>query len=346
MPDTPTSNDVWTSRRLLTWTTAYLQQRDVDAARVVAEMLLAHVIGCERLRLYMEVDRPATAAELARYRELVAAAGRHEPVQYLVGEASFYWRTFPVNSTTLIPQPCTEVLVDHVLDWLRERGAAVSRPPADDAALLDETPPEHADGADHAGDASDTAGENAAAPQAEPEPVRLADIGTGSGCIAVSLAAQVPAAVVLATDIVPGALELAQRSAERYDVAERVQFREGDGLGPLHAEIQATGQRFDVIASNPPYIPAAERPQMDEAVRSHVPASAWAGGADGLDVLRPLIEGAHAVLEPGGLLALEIADSQRDDVLALVRANPGLRDGRVEKDQDGLWRVLLARAAN
>ncbi|MCP3903157.1 MAG: peptide chain release factor N(5)-glutamine methyltransferase [Planctomycetes bacterium] len=291
------NGEAWTTRRLLAWMTERFTQRDLDAPRIVAEMLLAHVLGCERLRLYMEADRPASREELSTLRALVVRADAHEPVQYLVGRASFFTRDLIVDDSTLIPQPCTEDLVEAVLAWHRGR---------------------EIDG-----------------------PVRIADIGTGSGCIAISLAAQLPDATILATDVVPAALELAERNAKAAGVEGRIELVAGPGLEPL----LAAGGVFDVICSNPPYISDAEWDggQVQRAVRDFVPASALRGGPDGLDIIRPILAGAGAVLAPGGLLAMEIGHAQRDAVLALAGAAGGLGEARVEKDHEGYWRVLLAQ---
>src|SRR5687767_10151916 len=95
------SAEIWTTRRLLKWMGDHFQARSLDSPRVVAEMLLAHVLGCERMRLYMEADRPASHAELATLRAVVARAAKHEPVQYLVGTAWFFGRQYEVNPSTL-----------------------------------------------------------------------------------------------------------------------------------------------------------------------------------------------------------------------------------------------------
>jgi release factor glutamine methyltransferase len=282
-----TATETWTTRRLLQWIPGFLENKGIDAPRVVAEMLLAHVLDCDRMKLYMEVDRPASDDELAKLRALVSRAGGQEPVQYLIGEAAFYFRSFKVGPATLIPQPCTETLVDHVLERLRDHEAPV-----------------------------------------------IADIGTGSGCIGVSLAAQLKTATVLATDVVPDAIELARANAVRFGVEDRVELVVGETLAPL------ADRTFDAICSNPPYIPAGELEQMDESVRGHVPESAWFGGPDGLDVIRPIIAGAGPRLAAGGCLAVEIADSQRDAVLALA-TEAGLPEAEVLKDQEGYWRVLV-----
>ena len=288
----------WTTRRLLAWMTERFTEREVDAPRIVAEMLLAHVLGCERLRLYMEVDRPASGEELATLRALVKRADDHEPVQYLVGRAGFFSHELVVDESTMIPQPCTEDLVEAVLAWRREPGRE--------------------------------------------GPVRIADIGTGSGCIAIALARQLTDATVLATDVVPAALDLARRNVKTVGLDDRIEFVAGPGLDPL----VAVGGTFDVICSNPPYISDGEWDggQVQRAVRDFVPETALRGGVDGLDVIRAIITGAGALLTPGGLLAVEIGHGQRDAVLELAGAADGLREPRVIKDHEGYWRILVAGA--
>jgi release factor glutamine methyltransferase len=296
MSKTMPATDAWTTRRLLAWITDHLGGCGVESPRLVAEVLLAEVLDCQRLRLYMEVDRPASAEERQALRALVARAAAHEPVQYLVGRWSFYGRQYELGRSTLIPRPATETLVEIALEWLGAVG---------------------------------------------PDDARIADIGTGTGCIAVSLAAQQPGARLLATDIVPDALALAQRNAVVHKVHDRIDF----ALGPIWEPLDSSGDCFDLICSNPPYIPDDEWPQVLRNVRDYEPATALRGGPEGLDVLRPLIEGAPRRLASGGRLVLEIPDTRRDDLVALVERTPGLTAPEVFKDSDGLWRVLSAQAA-
>ena len=288
----------WTTRRLLTWMTEYFTEREIDSPRVVAELLLSHVIGCERMRLYMEVDRPAAPLELETLRALVKRAGRHEPAQYLVGEWHFFGRTFEVDRSTLIPRPSTETLIEAVLSWHKTAGQSGSEP-------------------------------------------LIADIGTGTGCIAVTLAAQIPEAHLIATDPVAEALELAERNAARHKVGDRITFASGRGLEPLEAG--PPGRRFAVICSNPPYISDAEWEKLEPNVREYEPATALRGGQDGLEIVRPLVAGAGRLLKPGGLLAIEIGHHQKEAALALVKETADLEHGEVLKDTEGFWRVLLAR---
>lgn len=110
-----TAAEAWTTRRLLDWLRGALKDKGVDDARLCAELLIAHVIGCQRLRLYMEVDRPASPDELNALRALAKRALSHEPVQYLVGEASFYGISLKADKRALIPRPETQALVDEAV---------------------------------------------------------------------------------------------------------------------------------------------------------------------------------------------------------------------------------------
>ena len=300
----------WDTRRLLQWITGFLAERGVDAPRVCAELLLSHVIGCERTRLYMEVDRPASPTELARLRELVKRAGQHEPVQYLVGETWFHARPFHVDRSTLIPRPATETLVELAVQWARARGG----------------------------------------------PVRMLDVCTGSGCVAISVVAALVTprrgtgeppvspmqASAVATDLVPAAIDLALRNATRHALQQRIEFRVGDLLDSLQPnEVGA----FDLITANPPYISDAEWAQCQPNVRDHEPATALRGGGDGLRVISPLLQQAAPWLKPGGRLLVEIAASQGDAVRRLVQSNAALAFRAVEPDHEGLDRVLVADRA-
>ena len=297
LPKATSDGGSWTTRRLLAWMTGRFTERGIDAPRLVAEMLMAHVLDDDRMSLYAEVDRRARPGELDRLRELVHRATEHEPVQHLVGEAWFLGRPFHVDHSTLIPRSCTESLVEHVLRGCRE---------------------------------------------GDPRPgPAIAEVATGSGCIAVSLALGLPGATIWATDIVEDALALARRNADRHGVTDRLRFLVGDGLAPLSAARPAPG--FDVLCSNPPYVSEGEMTDLAPNVRDHEPRTALAGGLDGLALLRPIIEGAPALLAPGGLLALEIATARRNEVLALVEHAEGLHGAAVHPDEHGDDRVLTAR---
>ena len=293
----PIRDDAWTTRRLLEWIERHLERQGVHNPTLVARMLLVHVVGGTDIDLYTDPDRPATEFERDQLRSLVSRAASHEPVQHLVGKADFFGRSFKVDASTLIPRTATESLVQIVLDW-------------------------------HRG----TSGMSGGQPD-----LRIADIGTGSGCIAITLARQIPGSTVVATDIVGAALELARFNAGAHDVADRIDFRSGSLLEPLRKD-----PPFDVICANLPYIPDADWSGLDANVRDHEPATALRGGADGLDLIRPLVQEVESCLAPGGLLVLEIDPSQSRILLELVRNMDSFESVGIERDEFRDERLLKA----
>jgi release factor glutamine methyltransferase len=165
---------------------------------------------------------------------------------------------------------------------------------------------------------------------------RLLDVGTGSGAIAIALAHEWPDAVVTAVDISAAALEVARRNAMRTGFADRIRFLQGDLLEPV------AGERFDIVVSNPPYVPEKDRESLTVEVREYEPAQALFAGADGLDVLRRLIPAAFAVLAPGGIIAIEVGYGQKADVEKLL-ASTGFTEIEFTKDLQGIPRVASAR---
>lgn len=275
-PEQP--RETWTVRKVLAWTTQHFEKKDVDAPRLTAEILLAHVLQMTRVKLYIELDRPLDPAELKAYRALISRRADGEPAQYLVGQKDFYGRTFLVDPRVLIPRPETELLCEAVLQRL----------PKD-------------------------------------APAAVLDVCTGSGCIPVTIAAERPQAQLWATDLSADALEVARANAERLGVAGRVTFLQGDLLAPAGGL-----PPFDVIVSNPPYVGTSEIPTLSREVQRE-PRLALDGGPDGLTLLRRLIPNAFSHLKPGGVLALEIGETQGAAVKALLEG-AGYINVRVERD--------------
>lgn len=165
---------------------------------------------------------------------------------------------------------------------------------------------------------------------------QIIDIGTGSGAIAVALAHALPTAQITAIDISEPALAIARENAERSKVASRISFLRGDLLQPVFA------QRFNLVVSNPPYVPSADHDSLSVEVRDHEPALALFAGNDGLDIYRRLIPQAHAVLHPGGFIALEIGYGQSDAVQSLL-ARAGYTHIEFTADLQGIPRVATAQ---
>lgn len=168
-------------------------------------------------------------------------------------------------------------------------------------------------------------------------PVRILDFGTGSGCVAIALATQFPAAEVHACDISAAALEVAHQNAERHGVGARVQFHHGDGFAAVRCDV-----RFDMLVSNPPYIATGEIDGLQPEVRDHDPRLALDGGNDGLDFFRRFAKEASAVLRDGALLIAEFGDGQ-EAVLPVMFATPSWAIEGIEPDLSGRMRFLVAR---
>ena len=171
-------------------------------------------------------------------------------------------------------------------------------------------------------------------PPAQP-PLRIADVCTGSGAIAVALAKHLPHATIVATDLSEDALAVAKQNAEDHGVADRIDFRLGDLYTPLGEE------RFDYLLSNPPYISDAEWADVLPNVKDHEPTTALRSGQDGLDHLRPLIANAHRHLNPGGQALFEFSSTQADAVRQLATEAQGLTNPMILKDHENFPRVLV-----
>ncbi|WP_173297981.1 peptide chain release factor N(5)-glutamine methyltransferase [Thermanaeromonas sp. C210] len=172
----------------------------------------------------------------------------------------------------------------------------------------------------------------------------VADVGTGSGAIAVSLAYYLPRAFIYALDISKGALRVAAENARRLGVAERIRWEEGDLLEPLLKQREVAGAGVDAVVANLPYIPAGEWEKLPREVR-HEPRLALDGGPDGLDLYRRLLPQAAALLKPGGLLAVEIGPGQGPAMAQLAAALGAYTAGEIIKDYAGRPRCFLARRA-
>ncbi len=257
-------------------------------------MLLAHVLGVDRLKLYMDPDRPANDLERATFRELVERAVAHEPVDYLVGKSPFFSMMLDVNPNVLIPRPSTETLIEHVIQHAR-------RTPGFHSPLI-------------------------------------ADVGTGSGAIAIALAKHIPHSRIIATDISEEALATAQKNAEALGVADRIEFRQGDLLEPIQNE------RLRYLVSNPPYISDAEWRDVQPNVKDHEPESALRGGADGLRYLRVLIEKGRPLLDRPGQLVLEASSSQKKPLLKIAETSSVWDNPHILADHEHLPRVLVCDA--
>ncbi|MCL2491500.1 MAG: peptide chain release factor N(5)-glutamine methyltransferase [Coriobacteriia bacterium] len=301
--DATTQRD-WTVLEALDWCTHYLEEHKDQNPRLSAQWLLSHVTDMSRVEVYAYHDRVLTQSERAQLREELRRRGNGEPLQYILGEAPFRDLMLKVTPEVLIPRPETEGLVDLVLARMGKMGGSVASGETVGSVSvvpsemfgLDPLPQYGTIGTDptvSGTDPTDT-------PTVSPDPLSILDIGTGSGAIALALAAECPATHVTATDISPGALALARENAERLGLSERVEFVESDCYDSL------SDRRFDLIVSNPPYIPSAALPALEVQVRDFEPVEALDGGADGLDFFRRILSGSADHLRDNGALFVEL----------------------------------------
>jgi release factor glutamine methyltransferase len=174
----------------------------------------------------------------------------------------------------------------------------------------------------------------------KPQPSTVLDFGTGSGCLAIALACKCPAAEVSGLDISPEALALARQNAARHGVAERIRFLQGDGFAAVPA-----GARFDLIISNPPYIPSGEIASLQPEVRDYDPPGALNGGADGLDYGRRLAAESAQFLKPDGRIMLEFGDGQAEGLREILQQQMWIVEAVVD-DYTHRPRIMVARRRN
>lgn len=321
--------DSWTIGAVLDTVTGYLRDRGSSSPRLDAELLLAEVLGMERIHLYTEYDRPLTSSELDRYRRLVGRRARHEPVAYILGRAHFRRLCLEVGPAVLIPRPETEELVDVALQLLRLR-------PAWEA--LKDTAPAPSLGAEPAEVVGtvgeELAGKGAPSPTRDGSPPVIADVGAGSGAIALSLA-QEAGLRVLAIDSSEEALAVAARNRAALRLEETVELRHADLLTDM------ADDSLILVVSNPPYVTSEDMGVLAPDIRLHEPASALDAGPDGLAVIRRLLPQAARVLGPGGSVVLEVGDGQAPVVAGLAR-QAGFCLVAVHKDLSGKERMVAA----
>ena len=293
-----------------------------DRARRDAETLLMHHIGKNRAWLLAHAGDEYAGCSAIGYAAMLKRRAAGEPIQYITGVCEFYGLPFHVTPAVLIPRPETEHLVE----------CAIRLIPA-----LDKKPKKFFSfsvtrNAFGKGKSQPRPGD----PKETGFPPRVLDIGTGSGCIAISILHDWGNAEVTAIDLSASALEVARSNAERLRWDDCIRFLQGDLLAPV------AGETFDLIVSNPPYVPSADRETLAVEVRDHEPGLALFAGDDGLDIYRRLIPDAFGALAHGGYLALEIGYGQSDAIRTLFES-AGFTNIEFTPDLQGIPRVAVAQ---
>jgi release factor glutamine methyltransferase len=294
--------------------TAIAQLRDarVPSHTLAAELLLMHALRRDRAWLYAHPGEELPAQDAARFFEGVTRRAQGEPTQHLTGQQEFWGLEFEVTPEVLIPRPETEHLIEVALDRLALRELRAGR-----------------------------------APMTNGEGLQIVDVGTGSGCIAVALAKELPGATLYATDISEAALGVARRNAVRHDVAGRIQFVHGsllDGVVLASPGAPESQGQLDLIVSNPPYVGRRSAATLPREVREREPEIALYGGEEGFELYGALVEEAWKHLKPGGLLVLELGGDTLPAVQPMFDGAQWIRVG-VTQDLAGIPRVLAAERA-
>lgn len=284
-------------QEVLDKTIHFFKERKFDSPRLDAELLLAGALGFRRIDLYLKFDQPLKDDELQRCRDAVKRRSQGEPVAYILGQRDFYGLSFIVDSRVLIPRPETELLAEEAIAFSK--------------TLKNE--------------------------EGESPEVRVLDLGSGSGCLGLTLTHQIPNSKTVLVDISEDALNVARLNAERLGLLDRVTFQLGD------AAATELGSLFDIIVANPPYIAEGDQ-NLSPDVLKFEPRSALFADDDGLAMIHSWSRHAIASLKPGGFIGFETGMSQGTAAREHF-ASLGLEKVRTLKDLAGLDRHVLGQKA-
>lgn len=281
----------------------------VPSPRMNAELLLMFTLNCDRAHLFAHPERELTADEQSRYDTALAERSRGVPAQYITGHQEFWGMDLIVSPAVLIPRPETEHVIEAVLELQASGGWRTSDPrPRIPAASNAEV-------------------------RGRRSEVRVVDVGTGSGCIALALAKELPHAEIHATDTSAAALEIARANSARHQFERRIHFHQADLLEGLETQ-------FDFVVSNPPYVGESEEDTVQLEVRKFEPRSAVFAGPKGTEVIERLIPQAKAALREGGWLVMEISGTIASRVRNLLEGWHGVQ---IKPDLQSIPRVAVGR---
>jgi release factor glutamine methyltransferase len=289
---------------------ARLRAAHVPSHTLATELLLMHVLARDRTWLYTHPEATLDVAEAEKYLGLIARRAAGEPTQYLTGKQEFWGLQFEVTPAVLIPRPETEHVMEVALARLGPRGFKIHL--------------------------------NSGLPR---EKLRIADVGTGAGCLAVALAYELPHTEIFATDISAAALEVARHNAARHHVGDRIHFLQANLLDALTDEPARGGEKsgdFDLIVSNPPYVAREGSAQLQREVRDHEPHTALFGGPTGVEMYARLIEEAGSLLRSGGILVLELGYNSAEHVRGILAEQKCWTNVTLTNDLAGIPRVAAA----
>jgi release factor glutamine methyltransferase len=291
-----------------------LTSAQVPSPRMNAELLLMFTLGRDRAYLYGHPEHELTVEEDSRYDDAVVQRSRGIPAQYITGHQEFWGMDLIVSPAVLIPRPETEHVVETVLGLIGDKSVGTGR--VGRTFLSDQSLPD------------------SSIQKRSADALRIIDVGTGSGSIALALAKELLQAEIHATDISPAALEIARANAARLQLESRIKFHEADLLAGIERNA------FDFVVSNPPYVGQSEEDSVQLEVRKFEPRNAVFAGPTGLEVIERLIPQAREVLKPDGWLVIEISGTIAPRIQGLLT---GWNNVEITNDLQGIARVVAAQ---
>ena len=283
-----------------------LKNAGVDNPQLDARLLFCHALGIDRTDLLSQSERILSAHEASSINALIARREKRESVARIIGKREFWGLDFALNEATLEPRPDSETVIEAIISSCPQRRASHLLSCSNQSEL---------------------------APQDTKENFKILDLGTGTGCLLLALLHEFPQATGIGIDINPRATEQAQTNAQSLGLGSRAEFRAGSWLKNIT-------EKFDIIVSNPPYIPANEIPHLMREVREYDPVLALDGGEDGLAPYRYLIPQLKDFMKPNGIAAFEVGQGQAQQVADLFRQNC-FNNTSVHKDLGGIDRCVM-----
>lgn len=272
--------------------TDYLDKKGIESPRTNAELLLADILNCTRLKLYLSFDRPLSDIEKEKYRETIQRRGKFEPLQYITGKVEFYGLEFTIRPDVLIPRPETEFLIETII------------------SKYDKT-----------------------------TPLKILDIGCGSGIIPISLAKNFQNAEISTIDINETAINCAKENALKHEVEKRISFNKID---ILNDDSDSQLDEYDLIVSNPPYVSEIEFETLQKEIREYEPKEAVTDFSDGLTFYKRIVSLCGTKLKPGGSVYFEIGKGQSDSIRGILNDSKFL-EIEIVKDLQKIDRIIYGK---
>jgi len=264
----------------------FLKENKIPSSILDSEILLSKTLNKTREEILTNIDQKIDKKKVLLFKKYLQRRSKNEPIAYILGEKEFWSSTFYVNNNTLIPRPETELLVDKLLEFYRNKN------------------------------------------------ISIIDIGTGSGCIIVSLLINLKKSIGFGVDISKDAISIATKNSIKHKLANRIKFS-------THSFEKIFNKKFDLIVSNPPYIERKDIKNLSDDIKKYEPRMALDGGNDGLDLIRKVIYKSKEILKIKGMLALEIGNEQIKKVSKILVDN-NFRIKHVIKDYKKNVRCVLA----